>query len=360
MSTASNSIAERERAETAAAWAVRLAEKSMSTEQEDAFVAWIKDDPRNGEALEEIIGAWHSVETYATSAQVVALREAALASARRTLRKNGRSWWQRNAVVGMLAAALLVMIGGAGLWVWLTPQVYETGLGERRVVALSDGSKISLDAATRVKVSYSQDRRRLWLESGRAKFDVAKDRSRPFSVAAGEKVVVATGTAFSVELVQKQVRVVLYEGKVALFYRNGESAPPLTAAAISHASRLPAENLLKPGRELILPDRAEAPREPEAAVAITVDPISSLSWEAGQLVFEDVSLGVAVERMNRYAAKPLIVGDEGAASLRISGVFRAGDTDALVQGLAAAFDVQALSNPDATVLFRNKAIQHVR
>src|SRR3546814_19363224 len=62
--------------------------------------------------------------------------------------------------------------------------------------------------------------RQVELLAGRAKFDVAKDPQRPFTVAAGDKLVVAVGTRFSVELIDGQVRVILYEGQVEVRDRN--------------------------------------------------------------------------------------------------------------------------------------------
>src|SRR3546814_12464145 len=47
-------------------------------------------------------------------------------------------------------------------------------------------------------------------------------RPRPFSVAAAGKIVVATGTEFSVELLGRETRVILYEGHVAVL--NGSAA----------------------------------------------------------------------------------------------------------------------------------------
>jgi transmembrane sensor len=82
--------------------------------------------------------------------------------------------------------------------------------------------------------------------------------------------------------------------------------------------------------------------------------VRSLSWEAGQLVFEDERLDVAVERMNRYAERPLTIGDAATGSMRISGVFTAGDTEALVQGLVAAFDLEARSKPEGVTLYRER------
>jgi transmembrane sensor len=236
------------------------------------------------------------------------------------------------------------------MWARLTPQIYETGVGERRVVALKDGSRISLDAATVVKVRYSGDKRLLWLDHGRAKFDVAKDALRPFSVTAADKMVVATGTAFSVELINAEVRVVLYEGHVAVLKRETQPGKPDAVTPIE-IDRAPAERLLKPGRELIMPDRSPAQLVTQVAALEPVDPERSLSWEGGLLVFNDEPLDIVVQRMNRYAAKPLSVGDPATGRLRISGVFRAGDTESLVQGLAAGFGVQARTSGDGVALF---------
>jgi transmembrane sensor len=349
MTHAPASVITSEQAERAAVWATRLADGQPPIEQQVAFQEWLDADPLNAVALEEIVSAWDAVEHYAASEAVMALREAALASARRSLQRRQTGATRRMLIWSAMAATVLLMVAGGVTVAWLMPRTYETGVGERRVVALSDGSKVSLDAATVVKVNFSQGSRRLWLERGRARFEVAKNPLRPFSVTAADEVVVATGTAFSVELVQRQVRVVLYEGHVALLQRQGNGIHPTVTVG---AARLPADRLLTPGREVILPETAT----PQVAVATALveraDPVRSLSWEAGQLVFEDEPLPVVIERMNRYAAKPLAIGNAAAANVRISGVFRAGDTDALVQGLSAAFNVQAREGPSAITLLK--------
>lgn len=336
--------------EAAAVWAMRLAENDLTAEQHEAFDAWLDADPRHGELLEEIMGAWRSVDRYASAEPMTALRQQALASARRSMRRGKRSFVPRELIGGLIAATLLLAIGGGVLWARLTPQVYETGVGERRVVALKDGSKISLDAATVVKVRYSGDKRLLWLDRGRAKFDVAKDALRPFSVSAADKMVVATGTAFSVELINAQVRVVLYEGHVAVLKREVQSGKPDAMAPVE-VGQGPVERLLTPGRELIMPERSPAQLTVQAAMLESADPERSLSWEGGLLVFNDEPLDIVVQRMNRYAAKPLSVGNAATGRMRISGVFRAGDTESLVQGLALGFGVQARTSGEGVALF---------
>src|SRR3546814_3322622 len=98
---------------------------------------------------------------------------------------------------------------------------------------LDDDSRLSLDANTRVRVKYSRAGRQLWLEEGRARFEVAKDPLRPFSVAAAGKIVVETGTEFSVELLGRETRVILYEGHVAVL--NGSAS---TRATVRKSTRL--------------------------------------------------------------------------------------------------------------------------
>lgn len=338
------------REEQAATWAVRLADGELSPAHQAELRAWLDIDPANASALDEIVGVWRAVEEHGAAPQMMAMREAALASARRSLRGN-RMPPTRRTVWGLLAATLVLAVGGTGLWAWNLPDTYRTSVGERRTIMLEDGSKLSLDGATEVEVLYRGDRRRLKLDSGRAKFEVAKDSLRPFSVSAGDKMVVATGTAFSVERVGDQVRVVLYEGSVALLRKQPYGK---ARAMIVGAQSASAEAALTPGREAVM-TLAATGQAADTAMVTTVDPVRSLAWERGRLVFEDEPLRIALERMNRYAQTPLALADVGLGDTRISGVFVAGDTQSMVQGLDAAFQISARRDGDTLVLFRRGA-----
>jgi transmembrane sensor len=340
------------RDEQAAAWAARLAEGPLDGRDAADFESWLAADEANGPALDAIVETWAAVESYAAAPELVALRGAALEAAHRAHR---RRWFRSGMKSSLgrpwiaLAASIVLVVAAALLWAGLRPTAYETGVGERRVISLSDGSKLSLDAETRVRVRYAGGARRLWLDQGRAKFEVAKDPLRPFSVEAADKTVVATGTAFSVELLNRQVRVVLYEGHVAVL----EEAPDGSRRPVTlGVSRQNADRFLTPGHELVTTE-ASAPAAVAPVQIAATDPVRSLSWEGGELVFEDEPLPLAVERMNRYAAKPLRIGDPAAASVRISGVFRAGDETAFLSGLQAAFGVRARDEGGTLVLRRS-------
>lgn len=329
--------------EAAAGWCTRIAEGPLGPGEREAFQAWMDSDPEYPALFERTVIAWQALEAQANEPEMIMMRGEALEGVRRA---NHRRWdrgfghWRPLAAL----AASLILFLAAGLWWLYTPISYQTGVGERRVVALSDGSSISLDGASRVDVRYDGGARRLWLVSGRAKFSVAHDPLRPFSVRAGDRMVVATGTQFSVEALADQVRVVLYEGRVSVFDTSQPEPRPM--AVTNGRQRIPADRALLPGRELVL--STGAPR----AVLAQVDAGRSLAWEAGLMQFNEEPLGIAVERMNRYSAVKLRAGDEAAAATPISGQFVGSDADAFVEGVTAVFPLRASREPDGDIVLR--------
>ncbi|HZZ35859.1 MAG TPA: FecR domain-containing protein, partial [Caulobacteraceae bacterium] len=255
-------------------WCMRLSEGPLEPPQEAEFEAWLAADPRHRLALEEAVTTWREVDGAESGPEFLSLRLEALNAVRRAAGRR-RSTSLPHWMPAAAAAAMVLVIAAGGLWLAGRPKVYETGVGERRVVVLADGSKVSLDAATKVDVGFRGDRRALRLEKGRAKFDVARDPLRPFSVAAGDKTVVATGTAFSVELVRRQVRVVLYEGHVAVLGPSTAVGTPQPVRLASGAA--PADQVLTPGRELVINTTASV------ATVTVADPARTLAWEGGQL-----------------------------------------------------------------------------
>jgi transmembrane sensor len=87
-----------------------------------------------------------------------------------------------------------------------------------------------------------------------------------------------------------------------------------------------------------------------SAQIVAVDPVRTLSWEGGQLVFLDEPLSSAVERVNRYSTDKLAIGDEVAGRVLISGVFTAGDTPAFVEGVTGVFPVKVRDDGGRQVL----------
>ena len=326
--------------EAALAWCLRLADGPLDAAGREEFQAWLDRDAGHAALFDEAVALWSGVEDQAGAPEMVVLRGQALESARRA---NAGRWMRRGVPsprIAAMAATLLIAVL-AGVWTLGLPQTYRTGVGEREVVALADGSKLSLDADSAVSVRFTPSRRELTLKKGRARFTVAKDPLKPFTVAAAGKTVVAVGTEFSVERLGGQLRVILYEGKVSVLARPSPIAAP--APIPVGAGRKAADTVLKPGGELIIADAA-----PVAQLA-SADLSRSLSWEGGQLIFQNEPLAAAVERVNRYADLKIAVEAE-AKDILVSGVFTAGDTEAFLDGVTAVFPVRAEQRGDTTII----------
>ncbi|WP_226468805.1 FecR family protein [Luteimonas panaciterrae] len=321
---------DRDSLERASAWCLRLAEGELSANEQADLQAWLDADPQHHDLLTAAQRAWRITGEQPTHPRMQALRRAALEDAHASRRARRRT--------AMLATAACCLLAVGLVWWWWMPRVYQTGIGERTSVTLADGSTLLLDAATRVEVRIRAQRRDLRLEYGRATFAVAKDPSRPFSVSAGDSTVIATGTRFSVERLPRQLRVVLYEGRVEVA-DNGVAASGIAHTDANH------NRTLTPGQELIA--SSDATRDTRIA---RVDTGNARAWERGLLVFRDESLDLAVARVNRYSRQTLRIGDTAASRIRISGVFKAGDTPAFVAGVTSAFPLRANRGDDAIVL----------
>jgi transmembrane sensor len=320
-----------ERIEEASAWCIRLASGMLRDSVRREFETWLAADAGNARAFDQVARTWQSFSAQPLAPELLDMRRAALdrfhsACAAQQARPTSRRWF------AALAAAIALVVA-ATIWFGVLPRSYQTALGERRIVALDDGSSMTLDSQTRVEVHYSGDRRDLRLTRGRAKFSVARDPARPFTVTAANRAVVATGTQFSVELLTAQVNVILYEGSV-------EVVPEAAARTIQDS---PMRMKLRPGHELIasIADGTHELRD--------IDPAGTLAWETGQIAFDDEPLATAIERMNRYSTSILEVADAAAGRIRISGTFVAGDTETFVEGVTSIFPVRVVAVGDRLV-----------
>ena len=352
-----------ERLEQAAAWRARLAESADLHGGE--FSSWLAQDPRNREAWRCVQAPWEVLGQQATAPGVISLRRAALAHAHNAMRSN-LLWPKRFRRPAMIAAsaACALAVGAFLFWQQNHQDVLRTGFGERRIVTLDDGSQITLDSRSEVTVRYTADARALTLVRGQAQFDVAHDIARPFSVTAEGHKVVATGTAFDVDVLGPKLMVTLLKGHVVVMPQSAPTIPWMTdaaregagsatqAAADSRASSAaggdPDRIFLDPGEQLVM-SSSDAPR------VTRVDIERVTAWERGEIVFDNEPLANVIQRMNRYGPRHIIVADDQTGSLRISGVFHEGDVDGFVSTIAAYLSVGARERPDGDVVLTYRA-----
>jgi transmembrane sensor len=236
------------------------------------------------------------------------------------------------------AGVLLAIVLAAFIVDEVRGQQYSTPVGGIASVPLQDGSEVTLDTASRVRIELGRRERYVDLMGGEAFFVVAKDARRPFVVAANGKRVVAVGTQFSVRSDPGELRVVVTQGTVRL-EGVGRSPGQGRRSAPSDTMLLAAGMVARITNGTATIDK-DSPSELEAA----------LSWRRGYLTFRDVTLASAVAEFNRYNMHKITVADPRIAAIHISGTFRPRHPAAFVRLLAEGFAVRAIETGDTTTL----------
>jgi transmembrane sensor len=214
-----------------------------------------------------------------------------------------------------LAAAATVLVGICVAWLMPDrPQHFQTKFGEQRSVLLDDGSRVTLNTASRIEVRWAKDHRRIRLVQGEALFDVAHDAARPFDVDAGNAVLRAVGTQFDVDRRPNRTTVTVVEGLVAVIPANEQSGAQLPTLAAS--------------------DRLVITGVGSHALERGTDVSAATAWTQHRLIFEQRPLGEVAEEFNRYNRARIDVQDEQLRQERITGVFQPDDAASFLSFLS--------------------------
>jgi transmembrane sensor len=348
-------------ADEAAEWLIRL--EDASPEEKREFVRWLKSSK---DAADEVLLAKSTDillrqllrqrpvnldQLRGEERNVVALSEAQAASelsrgpSRRARSRTSTltrvpAWaWVSSAGVALAAVVVLAIFAPGVLPQWLHPNVYSTAVGEQRSVQLMDGSVISINATSRLRVSYSEQAREIFLESGQAIFIVSKDEARPFRVHAGNSVVQAVGTKFDVRRRSDRVSIAVIEGIVQITTDAPEALETAKLEELDRATRVAAgEAVSVVNSGLVTPP-----------IPINVADVSA--WQQRRLVFADNTLAEISEEFARYNRKPYMrVEGEALRARRFSGVFDADSPEALLAYLAADKSLEVEREGDEIVI----------
>lgn len=312
---------------TAEGWLARMGRPRVSSRDQAAFLTWLEADDDRLTLYEDAKAARAALE---------ALRGEMAPDMARLRWPRRRRAAPRFIVAGGLAAAAIVSV------VLLVPMVrggvdgrlYQSDPHEIRDVMLADGSRITLDAGSAVRVALADDARRVVLERGSAFFDVAHDAAHPFQVAVADRKVIVTGTRFATALRGGGGEVSLLDGHVVIGRRD-VGAPGALAGAV---------RLNQGQRASFAAGRVVHVR------AADVD--ADTAWRNRRLVFRDAPLAEAVAAISRYSDRPLILVDPALGRLRVTAVLPLDGEGDLAGRIDRLFPVAIEEAPDGSSLVK--------
>lgn len=218
---------------------------------------------------------------------------------------------------------LLGLVAGAAGLTWLgrdyTPLPalmadYRTATGERRWVALDDGSSVQLNSASAIDTAFNQERRLVQLRQGEIRVDTAAD-SRPFWVSTRDGHLRALDTRLLVREDDQGTLLAVQQGSVTLF-------------ADSHGAS--ARQVINPGEQVMFDRHGIRP-----PIANGLDP---WAWSDGVISAQNMRLDDFLAELGRYR-NGLLRCSEAVAGLRVSGTYQLDDTDQVLILVAQSLKV---------------------
>ncbi len=283
----------------AIAWVIRTQDADFA--DWEAFTLWLEEDPQHNIVYEQALTAEDRfVELAETINRVTDHGRKVPLPANDTPDLLGAATNRRRIMFGALAASLVVAVS-AGIWTQM-PQPYDviTGPGERQVVSLPDGSRITINGDSKITLDHKKPRHAV-LDRGEALFTVIHRDADPFIVDTGNTRLVDAGTEFNVVKDDETLDVAVSEGVV-----------------IYNPAR---ENISLPAGKRL---HREAARNRVTVSDIAIGQIGS--WRTGRLSFTGATLAQVTDALQRNLGIGISV-NEAIAGQRFSGVIQLKDRD---------------------------------
>ncbi len=328
--------------EEAALWVVRMEQQALSDQETRELKSWLKASPVHAQIFRETVEVFGRADILMVLSELLPLEPVKESQPRQRLR---RSYFLAVAACVMALVTTLSVL----TWQGVSNPVdndqrdmasYETGVGGRKVVVLSDGSTITLNTNTLLDIRFDEHFRRLVLNRGEAYFEVAKNPNRPFIVYAGDGQTTAVGTAFSVYKRQDVVEVTVTEGKVTVQSDRAilDALPdsPMDDALSGGGSPITAV-LVQSGQVAIYDD------DKIIGQVETVEPtvmVRKLIWQQGMLAFEAEPLEDVIAEFSRYSQLEIIIADDQLKAVKVDGYFKSDDITGMLNSLQYNFGVE--------------------
>ena len=207
-----------------------------------------------------------------------------------------------------------------------------TANGETYRITLSDGSKVWLNAATRLQYAANLGAggsRNVRLLAGEAYFEVQKDKNHPFIVETPSQKVEVLGTHFNINSYADEGKTVttLAEGSVKVSTPEDKTRPII----------------LKPGQQSVISDTRIEVQE--------ADLQSALAWKDGKIYFRDASIQEVLRQVSRWYNIQVEYKGEPSKEVFNGGIKRSANLSNVLRILELSnVNFKLIKKNDATVL----------
>lgn len=347
MADRSRQARQKQATEEASMWLERL-ERTLRQGEITPLREWL-EVPLHREAIVQRCMLWHGPEVLAVLGKLVPIDTAP--------RSQPLSTWFNSLLsaaiaVGFVAIAI-VTIASSTRWLdsetgraaVLVDEIYRNPVGALRQIDLPDGSRITLNTATRVVVNYGLHSRDVTLLEGEAGFEVVPDPDRPFRLDAGQRRFETDGSHFNLHrLTPENAELIVATGEVTAMrpWRSTVKTPAQLRNALSYTYGEVTVHALQGAT--IGPDWQSvwqlAPSELQR----------QLAWQQGLILVAQQPLEDALAEIERYTARKFVLADQALRNVRVSAEFRVSDIDGVLRILRDRYAIGSHSDPDDRIV----------
>jgi ferric-dicitrate binding protein FerR (iron transport regulator) len=227
------------------------------------------------------------------------------------------------------AASVLLLISLGFYFISSNTKIkHKTNFGEILNIKLQDGSDVTLNSNSSLSY-YKNESRKVWL-SGEAFFQVDKKvvTNAKFWVLTDDLSVEVYGTSFNVNTKKKKTDVFLEEGSIWLKLKNGADKKMLPGNYISYSSE----------KNKILEDKN------------IFNPVIKTSWKDGSLLFENLSLEKAMEKIEESYGFSIVFKDDKSKNILITGAVPITNIDICIKAIEKSVDVTIIKKGDSLII----------
>ncbi|MFX4267983.1 FecR family protein [Aliarcobacter butzleri] len=196
-------------------------------------------------------------------------------------------------------------------------------------ILMPDNSKITLDAKTNIKVAYSKNKREVFLEKGKALFEVSPNKQKPFFVKSDDIFVKVVGTKFEVNKKQDRVNISVLEGIVDINHNDLKVTQ------------------LKKGDLLEIKNDGKI----EKLGKVSVDKMAS--WQSGKLIFHQTLLFEVINEFSKYSNKNIELILVKNDKFPITGEFNINEFDKFVNLLPLIYPIKVEQIAENRVILKD-------
>ena len=202
-------------------------------------------------------------------------------------------------------------------------------------ITLPDNSVIDLDVKSQVKVNYYKDKRVIDFTRGVAFFNIAKDKTKPFTIKVGNTRIKVIGTKFEVINLGKNTTINLDEGLVQVDYLYGENNRSKTIEFLTRSDTLTVNDqgkILKHNK-------------------INLEYIAT--WKKDIIAFNKTTLQEAFGLFTQYSTQKVEFETQELALLTVSGKFSTLHYDSFLESIKLIYPLRILQEQN-TIKVMNK------